>query len=183
MATQQKLLTAEEFFETIPSTEFCELIQGEVVSMNPPGHRHGRVVARICQSLWNFVDQHDVGHVAGADSGVITERDPDTVRGADVMFHSYDRIPKGAEIVQYPTVSPNVVFEVRSPSDRWPDIHEKVTEYLQAGVDCVVVLDPEDQTARLFYTDRGNETLTADDELTLPAPLDGFRERVSRFFE
>ncbi len=181
MATQQKLLTAEEFFWTVSSDEPCELVRGEVVLIERPGYQHGSVVMRVCYLLRNYVDNHDIGQVAW--SGVITERDPDTVRGADVMFHSYDRIPKGAEIVQYPTVSPNVVFEVRSPSDRWPNIHEKVTEYLQVGVDCVVVLDPEDQTARLFYTDRGSETLTAEDELILPAPLDGFRERVSRFFE
>ena len=165
----------------MPSDDPCKLVRGEVVPIERPGYWHGYVVMRVCYLLSNDTESHDAGQVACC--GVITERDPDTVRGADVMFHGYDRIPKGAEIVQYPTVSPNVVFEVRSPSDRWPDIHEKVTEYLQASVDCVVVLDPEDQTARLFYTDRGNETLTADDELTLPAPLDGFRERVSRFFE
>ena len=35
------------------------------------------------------MDEHDLGHVLSNDSGVITERDPDTVRGADISFYSY----------------------------------------------------------------------------------------------
>ena len=37
----------------------------------------------------------DLGRVVTNDSGIVTQRDPDTVRGADVAYYSYARLPKG----------------------------------------------------------------------------------------
>jgi len=41
--------------------------------------------------LGEFVDEHELGRVMSNDSGVITERESDTVRGADVTFYSLNR--------------------------------------------------------------------------------------------
>ncbi|MDB5352513.1 MAG: hypothetical protein JWN86_3760 [Planctomycetota bacterium] len=78
---------------------------------------------------------------------------------------------------------PELVIEVRSTSDRWRDIHEKVTESLKAGVTVVIVLDPEPQTAHVFGPDEPPRTLKADEELTAPGVLEGFGVRVGRFFK
>ncbi len=49
----------------------------------------------------------------------------------------------------------------------------------------VIVLDPEPRTAHVFgaVAVAAPRSLTADDELTLPGILEGFRVRVGRFFE
>jgi Uma2 family endonuclease len=91
--------------------------------------------------------------------------------------------PRGPLPSKYPRVVPELLIEVRSPGDRWGQVLAKVAEYLQAGVPTVLVLDPEPRTAHLFSTDQAVRVLKADDELTLPAPLDGFRALVRRFFE
>jgi Uma2 family endonuclease len=75
-----------------------------------------------------------------------------------------------------------VAFEVRSPGDRWREIHAKVAEYLAAGVRAVCVLDQQTETAHLYYPDEAPRILTADQELTLPDVLPGFRAAVGRFF-
>jgi hypothetical protein len=36
-----------------------------------------------------------LGHVLSNDSGVVTERDPDTVRDADVCYYPYTKVPPG----------------------------------------------------------------------------------------
>src|SRR5262249_17022218 len=116
-------------------------------------------------------------------SGVVTERDPDSMRGADVAFYSYSRIPKGPFPQHaYLTVVPELVFEVFSPSDRWPKVLAKVAEYLNAGVTVVCVVDPDSQTVQV-YRDALPQTLHGDDELTIPDVLPGFRTPVRRFFE
>jgi Uma2 family endonuclease len=117
------------------------------------------------------------------DSGVITERGPDTVRGADVAFYTYARAPKGPLPEGYLPVVPERVVEVVSPSDRWPKVLAKVAEYLGAGVSVVVVLDGERTSAMVFHDDGTTRTLSADDELTLPDLLPGFSVVVRRFFE
>ena len=54
-----------------------------------------RFVVDPYRILGNHVYDNDLGRVLSNDSGVITERGPDTVRGADVCFYSFVRVPKG----------------------------------------------------------------------------------------
>lgn len=150
--------------------------------MTPPGFRHGVVCARTSYLIQRYLEDHQVGRVLSNDSGVITQREPDTVRGGDITFYSFERIPQDETPVGYPDVSPNIVFEVRSPNDHWSEIHEKIAEYLRAGVELVCVLVPETAAAHLFYPDRPGEIRRGDEELILPAPLDEFRQPVSGFF-
>jgi Uma2 family endonuclease len=183
MATAEALMTAKEFGQRPDPGYPEELVQGRVVGMPPPDRRHGYVCLKAGRMFGNFVDEHDLGRVMSNDSGVITERDPDTVRGADVAYYSYARLPKGPLPAGYGPEVPELVVEVRSANDGWSEILEKVAEYLRAGVLMVVVLDPRPQTAHVFDVTDPPRTLGPEDELVLPGILDGFRVRVGRFFE
>jgi Uma2 family endonuclease len=185
MATVQqstKLMTIEEYSKLPESNVPTELVRGRVVEMNVPKPTHGTVLVRAGRILDEFVEEHELGIVAGGDSGVVTERDPDTLRGADVAFFSYKRLPRNADLDEYLDVAPEIVLEVRSPSDRWAKILEKVAEYLNAGVLRVCVLDPRTKSIRVYRPDEPEQILSADDELTLPEMHVDFRHPVSRFF-
>ena len=81
MATALDLLTAEEFGSRPDPGYPEELIQGRIVTMPPHTPRHGQICGKADRLLGSFADEHDLGHVLCNDSGVITERDHDTVRG------------------------------------------------------------------------------------------------------
>jgi Uma2 family endonuclease len=183
MATAEALLTAEEFGRRPDPGYPEELVRGRIITMPPPKPRHGQICGQAYYLLRKHVDDQGLGHVLCNDSGVITERDPDTVRGADVAFYSYDRLPKGPIQGGYLAFPPNLVVEVRSPDDGWREILEKVTEYLEAGVTVVIVLDPEPRTAHIFHSDRAPEQLGPDNDLTVADLLGDFRVKVARFFE
>ncbi|HEX8203810.1 MAG TPA: Uma2 family endonuclease [Isosphaeraceae bacterium] len=182
-ATAQALLTAEEYGRRPDPGTPEELVRGRIVRMPQPKPRHGQIRARAARILGNHADDHDLGHVLSNDAGVITQRDPDTVRGADVAFYSFARVPKGPLPTEYLDVAPELVIEVRSPSDRWPAVLAKVAEYLDAGVLVVGVLDDESRTAHLFYADRPGRILGPDDELGLPDLLGDVRVPIRRFFQ
>ncbi len=180
---QQAGITAEQFAARPDPGYPEELVRGRIVRMSPPGARHGQICNRMARFLGNYAEEHDTGHALCNDSGVITERDPDSVLGADVSYYSYDRIPRGPLPVQYPAVAPELVVEVRSPSDRWPKVLAKVAEYLEAGVGVVCVLDDASRTARVFDAEGLVRILGEADELTFPELLPGFGVRVGRFFD
>ncbi len=182
MSTAEKLLTAEEYFQRADKPEYSELVRGVIVSMTPPGFRHGLVCLQAGYLLKRYLEEHDVGRVISNDGGIVTQRDPDSVRGGDVSFYSFDRLPREVTPAGYPVSSPNILFEVHSPHDRWSEIHKRTAEYLKAGVELVCVLVPESSSAHVFYPDRPGVILAGDEELTLPAPLDEFRTPVSAFF-
>jgi Uma2 family endonuclease len=183
MAIAEVLLTAEEYANLPDDGQPTELVRGRVVPVNLPPPRHGEICVTIVRILGRFLDENPLGRLVSNDSGVVTEHDPDTVRGGDVAFYSYTRVPRGPLPRGYLQVVPELVFEVRSPSDRWGQIFAKVGEYLEAGVTLVCVLDEMAQAAHVCRSDQAPQVFMAEQELLLPEVLPEFRMLVGQFFE
>lgn len=184
MATAEALLTAEEYAKMPDTGRPTELVRGRVVEMNVPGPWHGYVCVNFAGILRQFVVEHGLGRVMGNDSGVITERGPDTVRGADVCYYSFTRLPRGPLARGYYAVVPELVVEVKSPDQRWRQLHTKVGEYMQAGVSVVLIADPAKQTITIFDDgDDAPRVLNRDAVLSLPDLLPGFSVPVAQFFD
>lgn len=177
-----RLLTADEFAERYTGHRM-ELVRGLPVETPRPNLRHGPVCTKIVRFVDRYVEEHDLGHVMTNDSFVKVESDPDTLRGADVLFISYERLPKGPAPNAVSDVIPELVFEVVSPSDVWTDLFGKVGEYLAAGVKVVVILDPRSETASVYRPDVVQEVLRVADTLTIPEVLPGFAVPVAKLFE
>lgn len=184
MATATTLMTAEQYMALPDSFDGpTELVKGELVTMPPPRPRHGQLCFRIAYLMGRYLESHDIGHVVTNDSSTVTQRNPDTVRGPDVSYYSYNQVPKGPLPDGLLSVSPELVFEVRSPSDRWSEIHVKVGEYLRVNVRVVCVLDDDTRSIHVYFADHEPQILSENDDLALPEILGDFREKVARFFE
>lgn len=182
-AVVEKLLTAEEYARLAVNIDGpTELVRGRMVVMNPPHTAHGFWCTQIAGHLTVFVKAHELGRVVSNDGGVQTEHDPDTVRGADVAYYSYERVPRGPLPKGY-WPAPDLAVEVRSTNDRWKTLVKKAGEYLEAGVLNVVIIEPEKQTVHVYSPDRETEILTVEQTLTLPESLPGFSVAVRDIFE
>lgn len=179
------LMTAEEFIRLHGDESGVELVKGRVVRYPMPGAEHGEVCGNAYTFVREVVKARDLGRVMTNDTFVRTGTDPATYRGADVCFLSYARHPKDRPLPKGPLeVAPELVIEVRSPTDRIGDIQIKVGEYLNAGVTVVVVLDPGIDAATVYrQTEDFPQRFSNGDELTLPDVLPGFAVPVKRFFE
>jgi Uma2 family endonuclease len=180
--TAVKLLTAEEFAERYADRRF-ELVRGKPVETPMPNMRHGKICSTFNRLLGNFVEEHDIGHVMSNDSFVKVESDPDTVRGPDVLFVSYERLPKGPVPDGLLDVIPELAVEVVSPTNLWTGLFGKVGEYLKAGVKVVVILDPKSETASVYRPGVVQDVLRRGDTLTVPEVLPGFSVPVAKLFE
>ena len=176
----ERLLTAEEY-AALPDDRRTELVKGRIVEMPQPGFEHGVVQAEIAFLSKLFIRDRNLGRVL-TESGVVTMRDPDTVRGPDVSFYSYDRVPMQVVPRPYADAAPEVVFEVRSPDDRRGEIFTKIGEYLAAGTLAVCVVDPQRRTVVVFREEDHPVVLAENDLLRLPPPLGGWTPRVAEFF-
>jgi Uma2 family endonuclease len=182
MEEKEQLLTAKAYGRLPDIGSMSELVLGLIVTFPYPAPRHGQICAAVGRLLGNYISDRDLGHMV-LRSGVITERNPDTVRGPDLSFYSYAKVPKGPLPRGYLPVPPDLVFEVRSEDDRWQKIQLKVAEYLNAGVAVVCVLDDDPPTAYVYTADGPVRIVTAGEELTFPEILGAFRVPVRRFFE
>ncbi len=191
-AIAEERLTVAEFLAKYGHCSGVELVRGKVVwagrpttatagGFRMPEFKHGVICKRIARAIDDFVTANNLGWVAINDTFVTVDADDETVRGADVLFVSYSRVPAGP-IPEDLTVPPELVVEVRSPSDHWGQLFGKVGEYLRAGVTVVLVVDPKTETVSVYRDEGSQQILTAADELTLPDVLPGFRSPVSQFF-
>jgi Uma2 family endonuclease len=149
-ATPAKLLTAEEFAE-LPDPEDGsqqELVRGVVVTIPQPKPPHGYTCSQVNRHIGNYCESSGRGFVVSNDTGVITERGPDTVRGPDVAYWSFARQATVPE--NYFEIGPDLAVEVLSPSNRRKQVEDKIEEYLNAGTKLVWVVDPMDRTVTIY---------------------------------
>jgi len=174
------LITAEEFAKTGHETDGFELVRGELAPMPPPGDNHGIVCANVVHLLKTYTKTHGTGKVTCNDSGIITQRDPDSVRGVDVAVFLR---PDWQAAEGYTTVPPDLAVEVRSPEQSWTKVVGKVGEYLAMGVRLVWVVDPRRRRVTVFQPEEDPAIFAAENELEGGDVLPGFRCRVSELFE
>lgn len=180
-ALATKLITAEEFAEMPDPDDGSkqELVRGEIVTMPPTKQKHGFAQFRIGWLLMNAVEPNRLGWVGG-ESGVVTERDPDTVRGPDVYFFSRTRFPQRPE--GWADAGPDIVVEILSPSNRRNAMRAKVGEYLAAGSSIVWVVDPDSKTVMVYTGNLRGVELGETDTITGGDVLPNFSCQVAEFF-
>ncbi len=175
------LLTAEEFARLPDRGMREELVQGRVVMTPPAGEEHGTVLGNLAAFVLPFVRTHRLGRVVVGDSGIVLTRNPDTIRAPDMAFIRAARILPGPPSRGYPAVLPDLVVEVRSPSDRWNDVMDKVNEYLVVGISAVVI-DPGSQSVHVFEPNQPARILGPADVFDLPALWPGLAFPVADLF-
>ncbi|MDQ3330309.1 MAG: Uma2 family endonuclease, partial [Planctomycetota bacterium] len=140
-------VTAEEFAAFVDRSEnvgrYFELDEGEIIELPPPKPPHGFISANVALALGLYSRQRGRGYVFSNDTGVVVGRDPDTVRGPDVML--YDDDTPADDIVasqSYLETPPALSVEILSPGNRHGQIVRKGAQYLSAGVSLGWVSDP-----------------------------------------
>jgi Uma2 family endonuclease len=179
MIARDKLLTVEEFWNEYAGQPF-ELIEGEVISVAPTGGSHGGVTRRVASQLGDYVDDHELGEVYGAETGFYLA--PDVMRAADAAYITNEKLAKITDPDKYVPFPPDLAVEVVSPSDMASDIQKKVDLYLKAGTALVWVIYPELQSVVVHYSNRTSITVGRDGILDGGELLPGLKIAVADLF-
>ena len=158
------LVTAEELLEMGSDAGF-ELIEGVLKEVSPSSSKSSEIGARILIFVGQFVIEHRLGHVTGADGGFILSSNPHTVVAPDVGYFRGDRYPGGRPDRGFYPMPPDLAVEVISPTDKRADIVQKQGLYAEAGVPLVWWVDPERRTVTVHR--QGLEPAVLDESGTL----------------
>ncbi len=183
MTTTQKLMTADELL-AMPDDGFrYELVRGELRKIAPSSPDHGEFAARTTTPLAVHVFTNRLGVIYIADTGFMLESDPDHVRAPDAAFVRRERVHLGRGRRGYFPGAPDVAIEVISPGDTYTDVDEKVGDYLDAGTQAVIVINPRNRTARVHFSRNDVVLLTVDDTLDISGVVEGWSMPVRDIFE
>lgn len=157
-----------------PNLRFERTLSGELVVSPPTGFSTGPQNSDLTYQLVGWNRAHGHGKVLDSSTGVSIGLNaaPDSgwISGARC---STIPIERRNEFLKIP---PELVFELRSPSDRLTALERRAAEWVAAGVTIAIVLDPRSRTATP-YTAIGpgtpsTERLTIDKALLPGATAD-----------
>jgi Uma2 family endonuclease len=174
-------VTVEQLIETRDAERY-ELIRGELRYVQPADMPHGFVMGRLFGSLGDFVLRRDLGAITGGRVGIVLERDPDTVLGADVAF-TLGAPTSLADIEEgYLMTMSHLVIEVGELSQGAQELRGRAEMYLSAGVSNVWLIELRTCTVSWIGADRRERVFTTDDILDGGDLLPGFRLAVADIF-
>jgi Uma2 family endonuclease len=178
--TQTHLMTAEELIR-LPDDSLChELIKGELLTMSPPGAKHGFVTINLSTRLHNHVRANNLGILYAAETGFKLESNPDTVLAPDIAFIARDNV--GMPPAGYHSGPPDLAVEVMSQWDTKPKAERKAALWLELGAKAVWVVNPAKRTVEVLRAD-GHRKLFHDSDELFDDTVPGFRLIVSEIFD
>ena len=182
-ATREKLLTAADLLELHAKGIRGELIRGVFYETMSAGIEHGQIAMNLGMLLGIFIKSKRLGKLFGSDSGVLLERDPDTVREPDIGFISAEKAPLDERIDGYANVVPDLVVEIVSPNDNLQEVRDKARMWLSFGVRLVWVAFPNSRSVDVYPAGGAMFTLHDGDTLDGGDVLPGFSCLVSDVFD
>jgi Uma2 family endonuclease len=163
-----------------PEKRLCELVDGVLVE-KVMGTKEGVLASLIGHFLWDFLEENDLGLVAGADGPVRLQLG--LVRIPDVCFVSWERLPEGElpDAAIAPVV-PDLAVEVLSTGNTKAEMDRKLRDYFEAGVRLVWFIQPKTQTAAVYTSPTKVRRVGKDQALDGGAVLPGFRLPLKDLF-
>ena len=185
-------MSLEAFWQQQQEAPF-EIIDGEIVPMSPTVLGHSYLVRLLFRAFDSFLVSNPTWEVFTETTFVIPGADsPNWVTGSlepDVMVLRKTDVE--ALMAANPdwrerpsTIIPVLVVEVISTNDRYPILLRKVAQYLDLGVQVILLINPRRKTVSIYRS--GNDEpdiLGSEDILTVNDLLPGFSLSLKQLFE
>lgn len=181
--TKEELLTADDLLRLYGEGVRGELVRGALWKTTTAGLTHGEIAMNLGGELRNFIRPRRLGRLVGSDSGMMLERDPDTVREPDIAFISAQKLPLNVKLSGYYEGAPDLVVEIVSPSDGAREVYHKARMWISFGVPLVWVVNPENRAIEVHRANQPLLSLTENDILDGGEALPGFNYPVRDVFD
>jgi len=177
---KQQQMTLEEFeqFAMLPENRQrrLELVDGEVIEL-VSNEISAHITSLITILVGGFIVQHQLGYTTSSESGF---RIGNNDYMPDFAFISKERREKPIGET-WITVVPDMVLEVKSPTDSLVGLISKAARYLEAGVRMVWIVLPAKRRVDV-YTQEDTQQYGAGDTIAGGDVLPGFALKVTEIF-
>ena len=157
-----------------------ELVDGTLVE-KAMGWQESLLAGVLLHWLHAYLDKNRIGVATGPDG--MTRLFGDTVRGPDVAFVAWERMP-GGQIPKepVPNLVPNFVIEVLSVGNTYGEMSRKRREYFQAGVELLWMVDHRSRTVTVFRSALDSTIYPEDQKLDGGNVLPGWQVDIAELF-
>ncbi|MGC8714253.1 MAG: Uma2 family endonuclease [Leptodesmis sp.] len=152
-----------------------ELVNGSIRVTSPSGYESDEVAFRFGRRLADWVEPQRIGRVTGSSAG-FTLPDSNT-RAPAVSFVRAERLRRAPR--SFAQLAPDLMVEVKSPTDSLEDLEQKINNFLQQGTRVGILINPETHLVTVFRPDTEAIQFTDGDVLTVPDLLPGWQVQIS----
>ncbi|MBD2595312.1 Uma2 family endonuclease [Nostoc spongiaeforme FACHB-130] len=156
-------LTLQEFFALPEGDITYELVNGEAKAKMAPKRFHSRLTLALTQLLAPWAKNR--GEVGIEWAVTLKRKGRDWVPVPDLLYVSYSRLNSDVIEDEPCPIPPDLAIEIISPDQTFGEMSAKATDYLEAGVLRVWVVDAKAKTITVFYPDTHPQTKTGEDSL------------------
>ncbi len=146
MVIKEQLYTVDDVWELAhqpDNVNHYELIEGELLTMSPPGGVHGSFAVEISYYIWAFVRERGLGKVT-VETGYHPPEGRHTLLSPDVAFLSKAKTPHPFPHTYIP-IMPDLAIEILSPNDTLRQARRKAALYLRHGTQLVWIVLPAEK--------------------------------------
>lgn len=170
-------LTDEEFFKLALAHQDLQMERtptGEIVIMQPTGGNTGKRNANLTidLGLWNRQTKLGVVFDSSTEFNLPNggNRSPDA---AWIQLERWNALSE-EERETFPPICPDFVIELRSPSDSFQKLQEKMQEYLTSGIRLGWLIDPKNRRVEIYRQGKEVEVLDSPTSITGEDVMPGF---------
>lgn len=157
-----------------------ELMEGVLVA-KVLGYSESYLAIELGRLLGNFIAEHDLGVLTGADGDLRLMRG--LVRIPDLAFIAWEHLPeRRIPDEALPDLTPDLAVEILSEGNTPGEMDRKLKDYFFAGTRLVWYIDPARRTVRVYTSPDQWVKLTERQTLEGVAVLPGFTLRLKQLF-
>jgi Uma2 family endonuclease len=147
---------------------------GELIVMSPTGGESGIGNAKLTARLVLWAEQDETG--VAFDSSTMFQLPNGSFRSPDASWISLQRWNQlsSDERQTFPPICPDFVIELRSPSDRFKELQDKMQEYIDNGALLGWLIDPKTKQVEIYRINQAKEVLQNPTQLSGENVLPGF---------
>jgi len=156
---------------------------GEILVMTPANSKTSKMNLRIGRLLDEWAESDGRGIVTGPDGGYTlpdgSMRAPDAAWVANSRWQSLSK----ADQSRFAPLCPDFVIELRSPSDKLPDLQVKMAQWIANGAEVAWLIDPIDKAVTIYRPGDQPEHLAHPTSVQGTGPISGFELVMARVWE
>jgi Uma2 family endonuclease len=170
----------EQFCATNDSLRVEREPNGEILVMTPAGSNTGKINLRIGRFLDEWAEADGRGVAFDSSAGFTL---PDgSMRAPDGAWIRNDRWRALSEKDQgrFAPICPNFVIELRSPSDKLPDLEAKMQQWIANGAQVAWLIDPIEKAVTVYRPGDSPEYHAHPTSVQGTGPIAGFELLMAR---
>ncbi|HEX9429993.1 MAG TPA: Uma2 family endonuclease, partial [Candidatus Bathyarchaeia archaeon] len=156
--------------------------RGELLVMPPTSLKTGWRNSILTHRLTEWAQLEGSG--LSFDSSTLFTLPDGSKRSPDASWIRRERVEKLSREEQdrFAMIVPDFVIELRSPSDRWSMLEEKMLDYMVNGVRLALLIDPMANRVLIYRPDKPLETVENPQSISCEPELPGFTLNVQEIW-